>query len=109
MRCSTRDIITLIRPLVLPYKEHFPISSSVEIAHTVPASEQKHSSSNKTVTKGVPTAFVEVVQLYLLLFASIHICPFLFSEKLNLIFTDGKLSIARMVNIPNSHSNRSDK
>lgn len=81
MGCSTRDIITLIRPLVIPYQGNFPISSSVEIAHTVLALEQEYSSSNKTVTKGVPTVFVEVVQLYLLLFESILISPFLFSEK----------------------------
>lgn len=109
--CSTRDTITstTIGPLVLPYQENFLISSSVVIAHTVPALEQEHSSANGTVTEGVSTAFVEVVQLPLLLFASILFPPFLFSEKRNLIFTDGKLSIARMVNIPNSHSNWSDK
>lgn len=52
---------------------------------------------------------MEVAQLLLLLFASILFPPSLLSEKRNLIFTDGKLSIARMVNIPNSHSNWPDK
>jgi len=109
--CSTTDTITLtaIGPLVLPYQEDFPISSSVAIAHTIPDLDQEHSSANGTVTKGVSTAFVEVVQLPLLLFASVFFPPFLSSEKRNLIFTDGKLSIARTVNIPNSHSNWSDK
>lgn len=109
--CSTRYTITLttIRLLVLLYWENLPISSSVAIAHAVPALEQKHSSANGTVTKGVSTAFVEVVQLPLSLFASILFPPFLFSERRNVIFTDGKLSIARMVNIPNSHSNWSNK
>lgn len=107
--CSTRDTITstTIRPFVLLYQENFLLSSSVAIAHIIPALEQEHSSANGT--EGVSTAFVEVMQLPLLFFASILFPPFLFSEKRNLIFTDGKLSIARMVNIPNSHSNWSDK
>lgn len=45
----------------------------------------------------------------LLPFASVLFPPFLLSEKRNLIFTDGKLSITRMVNIPNNHSNWPDK